>query len=704
MESKYYSLTSANGRSVTVKIFDVIGSIHDLESLNYHNPLELYNILFVSHWGHLSIIFLWLSGTLFHIGWTGNFTLWQANPIATTPISHVVWDPHLAISSYSSVPSYSGVYNWLYAVGVRDNTQIYLFTLGCELLSLCFLVLGKVHLTTFDNFISWIRYNRPGSYYTPIRSLLTYIDSPGTRMNFHLAAMIGTSSLLWSIHLMAIAIPASRGEEYFAGFSNLTQLMGSGQWSLLASQIDSTSHIFGTQPGAGSALLTFMGGINPLDGAIHLTDIAHHHLAIGILFIWAGHIYTSFTRGLGHRMFNITFVSGFKLGAYNIVRSLHLQLALALLSLSVATAAVAHQSYVSPSYPYISYDYVTTLALYVHHNWISSFLMVGSFAHATIFIIRDYTKSSNPLSDLVFRLMLHKAAVISHLSWASLFLGFHTLGLYVHNDTVVAFGSPYKQILIEPIFSQAFSSLVEATVYHHPLYTLEYSSSLNSLSSLGAGDFLAYHAVALGLHTTTLILLKGSLDAQSSRLIPDKAQLGFGFACDGPSRGGTCDVSAWDAVYLAFFWALNTIAWLEFLFHWKHLLVWQGALAKFDESSPYLNGWFRDYLWFNSGSLIRGYDVSGANDISVWSWLFLAAHLCWAVGFMFLISWRGYWQEIIDAILYIHLKTPFIYSIWKGNFFTPQALSIVQARLIGLSHFAVGFIATYAAFVLGSTS
>jgi photosystem I P700 chlorophyll a apoprotein A2 len=27
----------------------------------------------------------------------------------------------------------------------------------------------------------------------------------------------------------------------------------------------------------------------------------------------------------------------------------------------------------------------------------------------------------------------------------------------------------------------------------------------------------------------------------------------------GPGRGGTCDISAWDAFYLAVFWMLNTI-------------------------------------------------------------------------------------------------------------------------------------------------
>jgi photosystem I P700 chlorophyll a apoprotein A2 len=34
------------------------------------------------------------------------------------------------------------------------------------------------------------------------------------------------------------------------------------------------------------------------------------------------------------------------------------------------------------------------------------------------------------------------------------FLGFHTLGLYIHNDTVVAFGQPEKQILFEPLFAE----------------------------------------------------------------------------------------------------------------------------------------------------------------------------------------------------------------------------------------------------------
>lgn len=54
---------------------------------------------------------------------------------------------------------------------------------------------------------------------------------------------------------------------------------------------------------------------------------------------------------------------------------------------------------------------------------------------------------------------------------------------------------------------------------------------------LGTADFLVHHIHAFTIHVTVLILLKGVLFARSSRLIPDKANLGFRFPCDGPGRG-----------------------------------------------------------------------------------------------------------------------------------------------------------------------
>ncbi|MFQ6649792.1 hypothetical protein Gotur_023616 [Gossypium turneri] len=78
--------------------------------------------------------------------------------------------------------------------------------------------------------------------------------------------------------------------------------------------------------------------------------------------------------------------------------------------------------------------------------------MTGAFAHGAIFFIRYYNPKQNE-DNVLARMLDHKEAIISHLSWASLFLGFHTFGLYVHNDVMLAFRTLEKQILIEPIFA-----------------------------------------------------------------------------------------------------------------------------------------------------------------------------------------------------------------------------------------------------------
>jgi photosystem I P700 chlorophyll a apoprotein A2 len=458
--------------------------------------------------------------------------------------------------------------------------------------------------------------------------------------------------------------------------------------------------------------------------------MAHHHLAIAVLFIVAGHMYKT-NWGIGHNIKDILEAhrppSG-RLGAGHkglfetITNSLHMQLGLALASLGVITSLVAQHMYAMPPYAFMAKDFTTQAALYTHHQYIAGFLMVGAFAHGAIFFVRDYDPQQNE-GNVLARMLEHKEAIISHLSWVSLFLGFHTLGLYIHNDTVIAFGNPEKQILIEPVFAQWIQASSGKALYGFNVLLSSSSSAATQAGSgvwlpgwleainsgknslfltIGPGDFLVHHAIALGLHTTTLILVKGALDARGSKLMPDKKDFGYSFPCDGPGRGGTCDISAWDAFYLSVFWMLNTIGWVTFYWHWKHVTIWQGNVSQFNESSTYLMGWLRDYLWLNSSPLINGYNPYGMNSLSVWAWMFLFGHLVWATGFMFLISWRGYWQELIETLAWAHERTPLANLIrWKDK---PVALSIVQARLVGLAHFSVGYILTYAAFVIASTS
>jgi photosystem I P700 chlorophyll a apoprotein A2 len=51
---------------------------------------------------------------------------------------------------------------------------------------------------------------------------------------------------------------------------------------------DTADHLFGTSTGSGTAILTFVGGFHPQTESLWLTDIAHHHLAIAVVFILAG--------------------------------------------------------------------------------------------------------------------------------------------------------------------------------------------------------------------------------------------------------------------------------------------------------------------------------------------------------------------------------------------------------------------------------
>ena len=712
----------------TRRIWYGIATAHDLEAHDGMTEENLYQKIFASHFGHLAIIFLWTAGNLFHVAWQGNFEKWVVNPLKVKPIAHSIWDPHFgqsALKAFSKGNNYpvnlafSGIYQWWYTIGLRTNQELYQGALGLLLLSCVLLFSGWLHLQPkFRPSLSWFKNNE-------------------SRLNHHLSGLLGTSSLAWTGHLVHVALPASRGIKIrWDNFLTVPphpaglKPFFTGNWTVYAENPDSASHVYGTSEGAGTAILTFLGGFHPQSQSLWLSDIAHHQLAIAVVFIIAGHMYrTNF--GIGHSMKEILDAHrppGGRLGFGHIglfetiTNSLHMQLGLALACLGVATSLTAQHMYSLTPYAFLSKNFTTEAALYTHHQYIAGFLMIGAFAHGAIFLIRDYDPELNK-NNVLARMLEHKEAIISHLSWACLFLGFHTLGLYIHNDTVVAFGQPEKQILFEPVFAEYIqaasgkaiyqfnvllsSSTNPATVAGNQVWLPGWLNAINDSKNdlflkIGPGDFLVHHAIALGLHVTTLILVKGALDARGSKLMPDKKDFGYSFPCDGPGRGGTCDISAWDAFYLAMFWMLNTIGWVTFYWHWKHMTLWAGNPGQFDESSSYIMGWLRDYLWLNSSPLINGYNPFGMNNLSVWAWMFLFGHLIWATGFMFLISWRGYWQELIETLVWAHERTPLANLVrWRDK---PVALSIVQARLVGLVHFAVGYILTYAAFVIASTS
>jgi len=412
-------------------------------------------------------------------------------------------------------------------------------------------------------------------------------------------------------------------------------------------------------------------------------------------------------------------------GLYEILTtSWHAQLAINLAMLGSVSILVAHHMYAMPPYPYLSIDYATQVSLFSHHVWIGGFCIIGSGAHASIFMVRDFDPCGDDVFDTMLdRIIRHREAIIAHLNWVCIFLGTHSFGLYVHNDTLVALGVPEGCFAdgafeLQPIFArwiQSLHAVAPLNTAPNALATASYAfgGDISVIDGrigimpigLGTADFLVHHIHAFNIHVAVLILLKGVLYARSSSLIPDKHLQGFRFPCDGPGRGGTCQVSSWDHVFLGAFWVYNCISIVVFYFTWKMSAdVWGTVSADggiYHLVAPFageggtsimVNGWFRDYLWAGSNVVVFSY----GSELSAYGLIFLGAHFIWAFSLMFLFSGRGFWQELIESILWAHQKLNVAPNI------RPRALSIIQGRAVGLAHYLLGGIGvTWSFFLAG---
>jgi len=246
--------------------------------------IDVYQKIFASHFGQLAIIFLWTSGNLFYVALQGNFEQWVLNPLHTRPIAHAIWDIHFgrsAINAYTREGSLgpvtlstSGLYQWWYTIGMRSNTDLFNASLFLFLISFLFLIAGFIH-----------------GYVPLFKPSLLFFKNAESRLNHHLSGLFGVSSLLWTGHLVHIAIPESRG--IHIRWNNFLSILPHpaglapivlGNWSIYSDNPDSLDHIFGETQGSGTAILTFQGGLNPQTGSLWLTDIAHHHLAIAVFY------------------------------------------------------------------------------------------------------------------------------------------------------------------------------------------------------------------------------------------------------------------------------------------------------------------------------------------------------------------------------------------------------------------------------------
>ncbi|MEO1373590.1 MAG: photosystem I core protein PsaA [Cyanobacteria bacterium J06635_10] len=710
----HFDRTLAKGPKTTSWIWDLHALAHDFDT--HTNDLEdISRKIFSAHFGHLAVVTLWLSGMIFHGAKFSNYEAWLTDPLGVKPSAQVVW-PIVGQDilngdvggGFHGIQITSGLFQIWRGWGITNSFQLYCTAIGGLVLAGLFLFAG------------WFHYHKKAPK-------LEWFQNVESMLNHHLSVLLGCGSLGWAGHIIHVSAPTNKlldagvplkdvplPHEFILNKDLLTELYPGFANGL--------APFFTLNWGQYADFLTFKGGLNPVTGGLWMTDNAHHHLAIAVVFIVAGHMYRT-NWGIGHSIKTILenhkgpFTGQGHKGLYeNMTTSWHAQLATNLAFLGSLTIIIAHHMYAMPPYPYLATDYATQLCIFTHHMWIGGFLIVGGAAHAAIFMVRDYDPVINQ-DNLLDRVIRHRDAIISHLNWVCIFLGFHSFGLYIHNDTMRALGRPQDMfsdtaIQLQPVFAQWVQNLhtlapggtaptaLEPVSYAFGGGVVAVGGKVAMMPiALGTADFMVHHIHAFTIHVTVLILLKGVLFARSSRLIPDKANLGFTFPCDGPGRGGTCQVSGWDHVFLGLFWMYNSLSIVIFHFSWKMQSdVWGTVDAagnvshitygNFAQSAITINGWLRDFLWAQAAPVINSY----GSALSAYGLMFLAGHFIWAFSLMFLFSGRGYWQELIESIVWAHNKLKVAPAI------QPRALSITQGRAVGVAHYLLGGIVVTWAF------
>jgi photosystem I P700 chlorophyll a apoprotein A1 len=747
----HFDRTLARGPKTTTWIWNLHANAHDFDS--HTSDLEdVSRKIFSAHFGHLAIVFIWLSGMYFHGAKFSNYEAWMTNPTGMKPSAQVVWSIFGQDilnadvgGGFHGIQITSGLFYMWRAAGFTNSFQLYCTAIGA-------LVMAAIML-----FAGWFHYHKRAPR-------LEWFRNWESMMNHHLAGLLGCGSLGWAGHQIHVALPTNELLDRGVALKDIPlphefilnkQLMA----DIYPSFARGLAPFFTLNWGAYTDFLTFKGGLNPVTGGLWLTDTAHHHLAIAVIFIIAGHFYRT-NWGIGHtfiellddaktpRMFPLFGFIG-PVGHQGLDKifetSWHANLSIHLVQFGTASLLVAHHMYAMPPYPYLATDYATVTSLFTHHVWIAGFCIVGGAAHAAIFMVRDYNPA-NHVNNVLDRVLRHRDAIISHLAWVCQFLGFHSFAMYCHNDTMRAFGRPQDMfsdtgVQLQPVFAQWIQHIHTAAIgglqAAEPLGSgfggfqnialsglgVTAPGVVNPISHawgggvvavggkiammpipLGTADFMIHHIHAFTIHVTVLVLLKGVLFARSSRLIPDKANLGFRFPCDGPGRGGTCQVSAWDHVFLGLFWMYNSLSMVIFHFFWKMQSdVWgtidpDGTIShitggNFATSSITNNGWLRDFLWAQSSQVITSYNSA----LSAYGLLFLGGHFVFGFSLMFLFSGRGYWQELIESIVWAHNKLKITPTV------QPRALSITHGRAVGVAHYLLGGIVTTWAFFLART-
>ena len=279
----------------------------------------------------------------FHGARFSNYEAWLSDPTHIKPSAQVVW-PIVGQEilngdvggGFQGIQITSGFFQLWRASGITSELQLYSTAIGGLIMAGAMFFAGYFHYHVAAPKLSWFQ-------------------SVESALNHHLAGLLGLGSLGWAGHQIHISLPINKLLDAGVDPKEIPlphDLMLNRQFmaDLYPSFEKGLAPFFTLQWGEYRDFLTFKGGLNPVTGGLWLSDTAHHHVAIAVLFLVAGHMYRT-NWGIGHSMKEILdahrgpFTGNGHAGLYEIfTTSWHAQLAVNLALFGSLSIIVAHQT------------------------------------------------------------------------------------------------------------------------------------------------------------------------------------------------------------------------------------------------------------------------------------------------------------------------------------------------------------------------
>ena len=211
-----------------------------------------------------------------------NYGAWIADPFTSKPSAQIAYtgDEGLVdvLNGLSGAGTLglrvtSGIFEVWRAAGITTHVCLFGLSVATLALGMIFFVAGWYH------------------FHVAVPSDAWFNDSDAI-LSHHLTAVVGLGCIAWTGHLIHVAIPTDsllRLGVDPCGICTASLSLASSAATYYPTE--ASGNLMTLEWGYLQPYLTVMGGLNPTSGSLWLTDVAHHHFAVGIPFHLPGLVY-----------------------------------------------------------------------------------------------------------------------------------------------------------------------------------------------------------------------------------------------------------------------------------------------------------------------------------------------------------------------------------------------------------------------------